>query len=131
MPRQQGWVLRQTDRDQNMLRQNLVIYSDSYMHDMHFDDTRGPHSAPLLTVLDHCVDSLRLSLMCEADMTLAPMVWSNEKERMIPDFEIEHTCRDYDALKEWAKDRDSYDADTRLQNAARMNAARNVARFGR
>ncbi|KAF2636765.1 hypothetical protein P280DRAFT_408336, partial [Massarina eburnea CBS 473.64] len=84
----------------NMLRK--AMYPD-YYSDMK-DATLQPH-------LEHCVDALRLSLMCAGDMTLIPTVPSNASRPFEALFETTHTCRDFDALKEWAISRDAADSD--------------------
>ncbi|KAI4170497.1 MAG: hypothetical protein LQ346_008849 [Caloplaca aetnensis] len=75
---------------------------------------------PQPTLLDHCIDNLRESLMCTGDMTFSPTVWDSNKGRFIPDFEVEHTCRDYDALKKWSLAREA-DKDRWRANAARLH----------
>jgi hypothetical protein len=63
--------------------------------------------------------------MCSGDMTLSPIIWSEEKGRIMPDFEVDHTCRDYDALKEWANARDAANPNRYPQNAERLHAEGN------
>ena len=60
--------------------------------------------------------------MCTGDMTFAPVIWDANKGRFIPNFEVEHTCRDYDALREWSLARDSENKDRWPKNAARLHA---------
>jgi hypothetical protein len=50
-------------------------------------------------------------------------MWSHEKGRVIPNFEVDHTCRDYNALKQWADSRDSADPERYPENAKRLHAA--------
>jgi len=53
----------------------------------------------------HCIESLRQSLMCSAD--ISPLVWQwvdRVKEVRIMG-NIAHTCRNYDKIKEWALQR--------------------------
>lgn len=77
---------------------------------------------PLSILSEHCIDSLRLSLMCTADTTLIPVQWSSHRKWIMPKFETVHTCRDYSAIKEWATERDSVDAEKYHENAARLRA---------
>ena len=60
--------------------------------------------------------------MCTGDMTVLPIYWSDEMSRITPDFQIEHTCRDYEALKKWAYERDSSDPNRYMRNAERLKA---------
>ena len=62
------------------------------------------------------------SSLCTGDMTLAPIVWDRNKGRFILDLEVEHTCRDYDALKKWLPARDSEHNSRWPENAARLHA---------
>ncbi|KAF9882666.1 hypothetical protein FE257_005660 [Aspergillus nanangensis] len=58
-----------------------------------------------ITHLDHCVDIIRQGLMCNADIT--PLTWTRDghdgsaKEVA----EVIHTCRDFEAIRDWAKAR--------------------------
>jgi hypothetical protein len=70
--------------------------------------------------LDHCLDKIRLSLMCSGDMTPARVVWSENRNGILPLFGTTHTCRDYDALRNWSVDRDAVDPEKALENAARL-----------
>ncbi|KAG6856702.1 hypothetical protein H0H87_001491, partial [Tephrocybe sp. NHM501043] len=50
--------------------------------------------------LGHCVNSLRQSLQCNAD--ISPIIWRKlENGRILPRFDIVHTCRDFDRIREW------------------------------
>ncbi|KAJ5113792.1 hypothetical protein N7456_002326 [Penicillium angulare] len=97
----------------NMIRKNLYYYWDYYPHNNR--SILKPH-------LDHCIDSIRQSIMCTGDMTMAPIIWDFNKGRFIPDFEVHHTCRDYDALKEWTLLRDSEHEERWRDSAARLHA---------
>ena len=50
---------------------------------------------------DHCIDILRQSLMCTADVGLITFDWVNEHRGPWPNFSILHRCRDYDKLVGW------------------------------
>lgn len=60
--------------------------------------------------------------MCEGDMTFYPMLWSESQKRIVPDFEVVHTCRDYNALRDWALDRDAATEGKWEESAARLHA---------
>ena len=49
--------------------------------------------------------------------------WSENGNVMIPDFENVHTCRDFNALREWARGRDAADPELWPSNAERLLAA--------
>ncbi|KAL8748536.1 MAG: hypothetical protein Q9184_007231 [Pyrenodesmia sp. 2 TL-2023] len=123
--------------EKNMIRQSLPFYWDYYQHkadavlqqhlgtisllNIMFASGIADVDDCLAGLLDHCIDNLRESLMCTGDMTFSPTVWDSNKGRFIPDFEVEHTCRDYDALKRWSLARDSADKDRWKANAARLH----------
>jgi hypothetical protein len=50
----------------------------------------------------HCLDSIRLSLQCNADVSLLPWKWIKGYAAPWPDFRSEHTCRNWDAVSSWA-----------------------------
>ncbi|OAG13184.1 uncharacterized protein CC84DRAFT_1228221 [Paraphaeosphaeria sporulosa] len=54
--------------------------------------------------LDHCIDSIRQSLMCSADVTPLPYVWWRKYDQLMPATAVAHTCRDFEAIRDWAKE---------------------------
>lgn len=52
--------------------------------------------------MDHCIDSMRQSFMCSADVSSIVWKWNEEKHRALGKLEAVHTCRDFDAIREWA-----------------------------
>lgn len=50
----------------------------------------------------HCVDYLRQSLMCAADLTLEPI---DPELGGVTGWGVKRTCRDWAKLKSWAEDR--------------------------
>ncbi|KAF9219440.1 hypothetical protein BS17DRAFT_760954 [Gyrodon lividus] len=51
----------------------------------------------------HCIDSLRESLMCSADITPIVWAWDEQRKRTGPRLDVVHVCRDYEKLQEWAE----------------------------
>lgn len=56
------------------------------------------------TETDHCIETLRLNIMCQSDvgvftMNLFP---GSGLDGVWPDFSTLHTCRNYEAIREWA-----------------------------
>lgn len=62
--------------------------------------------------LDHCIDSMRQSFMCSADISPIFWKWDEEKHRSIGQLEVFHTCRDYNAIREWAIEHEAKQFDT-------------------
>jgi hypothetical protein len=54
--------------------------------------------------LSHCVDGLRETVMCSADVTPMPGRYSSEDEGPLVIFltSTEHWCRDFGRIKDWA-----------------------------
>ncbi|KAJ5279202.1 hypothetical protein N7478_004574 [Penicillium angulare] len=79
----------------NLLRQGL--YPDYYTkHD----------PEPEYTIhRNHCLDHIRQALMCHVDVTPIPVIWAEKEGRPYNDFQVEHTCRNFGKVKEWAKAR--------------------------
>ena len=59
----------------------------------------------LKIVLAHCLDFLRQRLMCTIDIGVFGSVWVNTTNpHTFVDFNTKHVCRDFDAIREWARD---------------------------
>ena len=43
--------------------------------------------------------------MCAADATPVPLLWRKESHFLIPQFDTFHTCRNFDLLHSWSKER--------------------------
>ncbi|KIX09227.1 uncharacterized protein Z518_00306 [Rhinocladiella mackenziei CBS 650.93] len=55
--------------------------------------------------MDHCIESIRESLMCSSDISPRPYGWSEEFGEVLPVNQFLRTCRDFDALRDWAMER--------------------------
>lgn len=54
----------------------------------------------------HCLDILRQQLMCTVDIGLMGKIWVHpEAPEAYQDFNTKHKCRDFDAVKNWAEQR--------------------------
>ncbi|KAK1991309.1 hypothetical protein LX36DRAFT_590763 [Colletotrichum falcatum] len=100
----------------NMIRKALNL--DYYTH------LRDPI---LQAHIEHCIDAIRLSVMCNGDMTLIPIRWSENRNWILPVFETVHTCRDYDSLRSWSIDRDVADPELLYANAERLRKNEHVS----
>ncbi|KAK6595621.1 hypothetical protein H4I96_09940 [Botrytis cinerea] len=54
--------------------------------------------------LDHCADVLRQKLMCDADTGIVTYNWLKGKVNPNPNFNVQHQCRNFDAILEYARD---------------------------
>lgn len=55
--------------------------------------------------LDHCLDMLRQSVMCQGDTQLLTMKWSHENSIPIANFTMPHKCVNWENLELWARGR--------------------------
>ncbi|KAK9412932.1 hypothetical protein SUNI508_12237 [Seiridium unicorne] len=90
----------------NTLRMGLWYNYDKYYKQ--YDE--GVHEENIFThfvltsVPDHCIDMLRMSLMCTADVTPALFYDPLDKPQRrdaLPDWSSQHTCRNFDSILEW------------------------------
>ncbi|KAI0151866.1 hypothetical protein GGR57DRAFT_513842 [Xylariaceae sp. FL1272] len=59
---------------------------------------------------DHCVDALRQTLMCHAD--ISPVAWRLNvpiRKMIIPRLSTTHTCRNFSKIHEWAREHSAGD----------------------
>lgn len=64
--------------------------------------------------MDHCVDGLRQSLMCSVDITPISYAWYPSRQETLPTTGVAHTCRDYDVVADWARQRQTVSFDTKI-----------------
>ncbi|KAI1170945.1 hypothetical protein F4777DRAFT_86860 [Nemania sp. FL0916] len=59
--------------------------------------------------IDHCINHLRQAIQCHSDLTPFPLVPAvrNESRKgwITPDFDVEHTCRDFSAIRKWSTEK--------------------------
>jgi Mycotoxin biosynthesis protein UstYa len=58
-----------------------------HIHELHFE---------------HCVDMIRQQLMCNFDTGLITFRWVEGLDIPYPDFNTEHKCTNYDAIRDWS-----------------------------
>ncbi|EFX04069.1 hypothetical protein CMQ_997 [Grosmannia clavigera kw1407] len=68
------------------------------------DELLGPQH------IDHCVDALRQSLMCNADISVLVWGWHQGRQRHTERGTILHTCKRFDKIHEWARQHAVYEA---------------------
>ena len=63
--------------------------------------------------LDHCIEILRMNLMCLSDINVFTFhkLPGREKEGYWPDYESQHVCRNFEDIKKWANDNAMPEAD--------------------
>lgn len=93
----------------NLLRQ--ALYKDEYYGKKEVGGDVGDADGheDLFGHLDHCIEALRQNLMCHGDVSVFtfkkfPEFFDQGIEDNWPDFEIEHQCRNFEALRKWNND---------------------------
>jgi hypothetical protein len=92
----------------NMLRKSLYPEQYPEMVEYYSNGTIN-HNTLAALHMDHCLDALRQSTMCEADITPVIFVHNFFGRGVYPKLIATHTCRDFDAIVEWAKEREVKD----------------------
>jgi len=86
----------------NLLRQSLYYNYDHY-HAKKEGAFINDDNIVRLHV-SHCLDILRQQLMCTIDVGVLGQVWWNPSApRAYPDFNTQHKCRNFDAVRQWAE----------------------------
>ncbi|KAB8259473.1 hypothetical protein BDV32DRAFT_150354 [Aspergillus pseudonomiae] len=88
----------------NTLR--LEVHKNSYYEYFgEWPDGSGPGNEEVKqTHIDHCIELLRITLMCTSDVT--PLVFIDDPHAFqgrIPDFNTMHTCRNFWEIHEWVE----------------------------
>ncbi|KAI0907267.1 hypothetical protein F4823DRAFT_28214 [Ustulina deusta] len=80
------------------------------LHREYYDQHEGSFAgAPEHIVqghLEHCVETLRQTLMCHGDISLLTYNWVEGRSMPHPNFNTVHTCKKWDTLVKWNMGRD-------------------------
>lgn len=72
----------------------------------HESGLEAPSYGPMGIIhMDHCIDGIRQALMCAGDVTPRPYGWDPLGENVVAVNHVMRTCRDFDAIREWARPR--------------------------
>ncbi|KXT11662.1 hypothetical protein AC579_7025 [Pseudocercospora musae] len=80
------------------LRRALWYNRDWYLKHRNNHAVTGVHIAHT----NHCIDSLRERLMCLSDITILPSIWIDRQGKILPDFQRQHKCHDFDNVRAWS-----------------------------
>jgi hypothetical protein len=64
-----------------------------------------PDDKDAMDHIDHCVEMIRQSLMCSADITVDVWAWNEGNQMVNVRADNMHTCRDFEAIRQWAIER--------------------------
>ncbi|KAJ7460139.1 hypothetical protein FB451DRAFT_1371669 [Mycena latifolia] len=54
--------------------------------------------------ISHCVEWIRSSIMCHSDISVVVWQWDARANYTMPRTNVPYTCRNFDAIQEWARD---------------------------
>ncbi|KAK1993874.1 hypothetical protein LX36DRAFT_585434, partial [Colletotrichum falcatum] len=77
----------------NVIREQ--VYREFYP-DKHSKEKQLEH-------VDHCIDMIRQVLMCHGDLSVQTYTWIDDYRWPWPNFQIEHMCRKWDLVMDWAE----------------------------
>jgi hypothetical protein len=52
----------------------------------------------ILSDLDHCIEMIRINLLCQAHGGIIPFRWVGNYRHPLPDFSTKHKCRDWEGV---------------------------------
>lgn len=108
-------------RMQNQLRKNIypkrynssIIREDgsidflawSHLGKLLYRSKIDLQEAYIIERLDHCIETIRESLTCSADVSAIPYRWNPRTKIAEPDIRSIHMCRNFTKIRDWAFDR--------------------------
>lgn len=54
--------------------------------------------------VEHCVDSIRQSLMCSVDISTIYWQWDTARQKTIANAQTTHICKNFEKIQAWARD---------------------------
>ncbi|KAG9185549.1 hypothetical protein G6011_06880 [Alternaria panax] len=85
----------------------MALYPDRYgKWAMHPNGTVNT-KATTFEHWEHCIDSLRQTIMCHADISPLQFRINAINGILAPDLATRHTCRDFSKIHQWAKEREA------------------------
>ncbi|XXH05724.1 hypothetical protein Hte_012160 [Hypoxylon texense] len=86
-----------------------------YLRDDKWNSTYNPYSLPWPEEFEeglysedhayHCLNGIRQSLQCHSDVTPQVFQYVPERDMIRSNFNVLHTCRNFDAIRQWALER--------------------------
>lgn len=83
---------------------HCLNYVRKYIFRSHYQDTFPPDDKEKqLDHVGHCIDMIRESLVCHADIAISTYSWKKGRLLPFPNFRVDHECRNWEKIMEWAK----------------------------
>ncbi|KAH8890658.1 hypothetical protein GQ53DRAFT_650157 [Thozetella sp. PMI_491] len=80
-----------------------TLFPESYPDD--WEIFKPPFPGGIGEHVDHCLENLRQSIMCQGDLSLYRYKWLPTQDMPKPLAHMDHVCVDWDHLMEWAAER--------------------------
>ncbi|KAH8674186.1 tat pathway signal sequence [Xylariales sp. PMI_506] len=88
----------------NLVRKSVYFNAD-YYKELGTEEFANPESV-LRPHISHCLDALRLTLMCNVDTGMIGQLWIHpDHPKTFPAFYNHHKCKNYDAVRQWSEHR--------------------------
>lgn len=58
--------------------------------------------------------------MCAGDLTVEPVLYDENTKIEMPEWPSQHTCRNFEEIRDWAFSRDAANASRKSKNAERL-----------
>ncbi|MCJ1312070.1 hypothetical protein MMC25_005744 [Agyrium rufum] len=81
---------------------HCLNYIRKYIHRDYYANDELPETQ--IVHVGHCIDTLRMTLMCHADISLVTYDWLPNLSAPWPNFNNEHECRNWDSIEKYAKE---------------------------
>ena len=78
------------------------LHKKAWGHDMGVNMSDPQEVEDFWTHLDHCSDLIRQNLMCSSDLSTIHWLWAEKDQTWEADGRVMHTCRDFEAIRDWA-----------------------------
>lgn len=65
---------------------------------------KKPYSKLHWVHVSHCTDILMQNLMCTGNLDVITFNWMETEDLPFPDFNVNHRCRDFDAIVKWQEE---------------------------
>ncbi|KAM3417115.1 hypothetical protein BST61_g8691 [Cercospora zeina] len=80
------------------LRKTSSMYAHLY------PDTFENATVPVKLHIPHCINLLRMALMCSSELTVSTHNWVDGWIEPWEDWQSQHQCRNFDRIKDWARE---------------------------
>ncbi|KAK4870691.1 hypothetical protein LT330_005039 [Penicillium expansum] len=83
---------------------HCLKYVRHYLHRDYYNATDELKESNLEEHIDHCLDDIRQTLMCHADISIYTYDWIPNYRKPWPNFRVDHECVNWELLDDWAKE---------------------------